>query len=136
MLCIRSCFPIHLLYSTLLHTCFYSISVFQMQDSMNTDDTGYITEPDMQTSAESDSIHFKDIPSPISRATLSQSKCWYVTVWELFSLTLCFDLEIHYIDHTLSLIRSFVTQWIQVMCICEFVVHLFGVTPSHWSAYV
>ena len=46
-----------------------------MQDSMNTDDTGYITtEGDMLTSAESDSIHFKDVPSPIDRVNMSESK--------------------------------------------------------------
>lgn len=42
---------------------------------MNTDDTGYITEPDMLTSAESDSINFKDIPSPMTdRVNLSEGK--------------------------------------------------------------
>ena len=39
---------------------------------MNTDDTGYITEPDMLTSAESDSIHFKDMSSPVERVNLSE----------------------------------------------------------------
>jgi len=45
-----------------------------MQDSLNTDDTGYITEPDMLTSAESDSIHFKDMPSPVDRVNLSEGE--------------------------------------------------------------
>ncbi|XP_067941854.1 fasciculation and elongation protein zeta-2-like isoform X2 [Watersipora subatra] len=47
-------------------------TIMKMQDSMNTDDTGYITEPDMLTSAESDSLHFKDMQPSIERVNLSE----------------------------------------------------------------
>lgn len=42
---------------------------------MRTDDTGYITEGEMLTSAESDSIDFKDATSPLDRVNMSESKC-------------------------------------------------------------
>jgi len=58
--------------------------IFKMQDSMNTDDTGYITtEGDMLTSAESDSIHFKDVPSPLDRVNMSETEVQQLTIRQL-----------------------------------------------------
>ena len=38
------------------------------------DETGYSTEHDMALSSESDSIHFKDAPSPINRVNMTEGR--------------------------------------------------------------
>ena len=55
---------------------------------MNTDDTGYITEPDMLTSAESDSIHFKDMASPVERVNLSEGNSLSIYLLAIYNNSL------------------------------------------------
>ena len=55
---------------------------------MNTDDTGYITEPDMLTSAESDSIHFKDMSSPVERVNLSEGNSLSIYLLAIYNNSL------------------------------------------------